>query len=74
MSSSCLTRLSLLSETWVKEMEHPRYGVQYTNPELLKQLAAPTQEEIEANLDGMILDACFQAHNDHWTGYSMGDG
>jgi hypothetical protein len=43
-----------------KEMEHPRYGVQYTNPELLKQLAAPTQEEVEANLDGMILDSCFQ--------------
>jgi len=34
--------------------------VQYANPELLKQLAAPTQDEKDEDLDGMILDSCFQ--------------
>jgi hypothetical protein len=41
-------------------MLHPRFGVQYINPELLRQLSAPTQEEIDADLDSMIYDSCFQ--------------
>ena len=43
-----------------EEMKHPRFGVQYTNPDLLKQLAAPSQKEKDEDLDGMIVDSCFE--------------
>jgi len=43
-----------------KKMGHPRFGVQYTNPDLSKKLSAPSQAEIDEDLDGMILDSCFE--------------
>ena len=43
-----------------QKMEHSRFGVQYSNPDLSKKLAAPSQAEIDEDLDGMILDSCFE--------------
>ena len=40
-------------------MRHQGYGVQYYNPELSQQLAAPTQEELDNELDVMIRNCCF---------------
>jgi hypothetical protein len=49
------------------DMTHSRFGVRYTNPELHQRLIAPTQEQKDAELDGMIVDACFveQTSNVH---------
>jgi hypothetical protein len=35
-------------------------SMQYANPGLLKKLSAPTEDETDADLDGMILDTCFE--------------
>jgi hypothetical protein len=43
-----------------EHLKHPRYGVQYTNPDLQPKLAAPTQKERDADLEEMILGCCFE--------------